>query len=93
MKDRISIPPEYWLDHAALKEVEDLFLIGWKGSEDLFNRRLVQQANKLRRIVIVNPDVEGVKQCLSKYMDLSIYSIEHVKYFDDFVLNHLQHYG
>ncbi len=74
------------------KEVEELFLIGWKGGEDLFNRRIQKSAQNLKRIIIVNPDLNGVKQCISPYFDLENLNVEHVKYFEEFVLEAMDKY-
>jgi hypothetical protein len=89
-KDEFLMP--YWHDHhlkIAFEEAEVAFLIGWKGGEDLFMRQLKQKAKQLKRIVIVNPEVEAVKAMISRWLNLEDYQIDAVPYFDDFVINHL----
>jgi hypothetical protein len=92
-KDEMIMPYFHWevLHNIAIPEIEELYLIGWKGSEELFNRKL-QQANRLKKIIIVNPDAETVKANLGKHIDLSKYTIEIVSTFEDFVLKHLDNY-
>jgi len=72
-----------------MHDMEDLFLIGWKGNEDKFNK-LLGKASKLKRIIIVNPDEEGVLNNLSKYLgDVPTmrkkYEITHFDTFEHFV--------
>lgn len=92
-KDEFVMP----YDHAralrnTMGEMEELYLIGWKGSEDLFNRKLKEQVGKLKKIVIVNPDAEAVKESLAPYLDLSKYQIECVYDFETFVLEKMDGY-
>ena len=70
-------------------QVEEIYLIGWKGNEDLFNSLLKSQAHKLKKIVIVNPFEEKnqeVSNHLKKRLDLSRYEVEVIKDFETFVL-------
>jgi hypothetical protein len=75
---------------SSMCNIEELVLIGWKGSEDLFNNKLKKQAQRLQKITIVNPDVETVKKELGKYLELTKYEISEVKDFEDYVLNHMK---
>ncbi len=72
------------------QHVEELVIIGWKGNEKLFTTKLKEKAIQLKKITIVNPDFEGVKKYLQEYLDLKKYSLEHVKDFEDYVLNKLE---
>lgn len=74
-------------------EMEELYLIGWKGNEDVFNRMLKTHAHNLRKIVIVNP-MERTKQEVSSnmrnYLDLeNKIQVEAIDTFEDFVLNEM----
>lgn len=75
---------------SSMYNIEELVLIGWKGSEDLFNNKLKKQAQRLQKITIVNPDVEAVKKELGKYLELTKYKIDEVKDFEDYVLNYMK---
>lgn len=70
------------------QEVEELYLIGWKGNEDVFNRMLKSNIQKLKKIVIVNPDEKIVLENLKKH-DLVKIKPTIFKTFEDFVINHL----
>ena len=72
-----------------MQHVEELVLIGWKGSEKLFNKKLKEKTRQLNKITIVNPDFEGVKKALGESLDLRKYAFDHVKDFEDYVLNKL----
>jgi hypothetical protein len=67
-------------------EVKELYLIGWKGNEAVFNRLLKNHAHKLSKITIVNPEAEEVKKNLDNYLDISKCEIKYVKTFEEFVL-------
>ncbi len=73
-----------------MSNMEELYLIGWKGNEELFNRLLSIKANRLQKIVIVNPlevTKKEVSQNLDKHLDLKKYKIEVVDTFEDFVID------
>lgn len=89
-KDEFVMPynQQMQMEH-TMPWIEELVLIGWKGNENLFNTKLKKQVQRLRKITIANPDVEGVKKELGNYLDLSKYAIQAVKSFEDYVLNHM----
>lgn len=92
-KDEFVMPYDHQLTlELVLKKVEDIFLIGWKGGEDLFNRKLQQHCTNLRRIIIVNPDADAVKKNISKFIDFKSVEIQHINGFEEFVLNKLDNY-
>ncbi len=74
----------------AMNEVEELYLIGWKGNEAVFNRMMNTQANRLQKIIIVNPnerDKKEVSNYLKDYPRLASVKIEVVDTFEEFVLD------
>nr|HMP31529.1 hypothetical protein [Saprospiraceae bacterium] len=90
-KDEFVMPYDhYFAMKHFMGEMEELYLIGWKGNEDLFNRQIQQHACKLKKIVIANPNSEEVRGHLSKYLDLDKYEIVESDTFETFVLNHLE---
>ena len=81
-KDEFVMPYyHYTLLKWYVNQMEDLYLIGWKGNEVAFNTLLSKQAQRLKKITIVNPNPKEVEEHLSKQMDLTKYSIS---YYDDF---------
>jgi hypothetical protein len=80
----------------AFRETEELFLIGWKGNEDGFNRLMKTHAYGIKKIVIVNPDSATVIKNLSQYINLSggqnSPTIEIVPGFKEFVIDKLDNY-
>ena len=88
-KDEFVMPFDHYetMEH-SFSQVEELYLIGWKGNEDLFNRTLRDHAYKLKRIVIVNPKKQNVVDNLEKYNLTTIDPLVSLS-FEDFVLNHL----
>jgi|GEM_PF-876903 hypothetical protein len=96
-KDDFVMPYDHYHYLAnAMFDVEDLFLIGWKGNESAFNRLMKIRANNLKRIIIVNPDAESVKKNISTYFDLSAgqtrITIDVVPGFKEFVTEKLDGY-
>ena len=90
-KDEMLMPYDHFnAMKTAIGKVEELYLIGWKGNEHLFNKQFKMHShNKLKKIVIVNPESDIVKSNISKYLDLTKIKVEVVKDFETFVLNHL----
>lgn len=88
-KDEFVMPFDHYeaLEH-SFSQIEELYLIGWKGNEDLFNRMLRDHAHKLKKIVIVNPQKQTVVDKLQEYNLTTIDPLESLS-FEDFVLNHL----
>jgi len=89
-KDEFTMPPThyYQLDH-YFSYIENLFVIGWKGNEALFNKVLNQKATKIKKIVIVDPNSKTVVDNLKSI--LVSRGIKPIVYnnFDDFVRNGL----
>lgn len=69
-KDEFVMPYDhFWSIMDSLHDVEDLYIIGWKGNERLFNRYQVSEMRKLKRVIIADPDFEGVKKNLKPLLD------------------------
>ncbi|TVR41071.1 MAG: hypothetical protein EA392_02470 [Cryomorphaceae bacterium] len=89
-KDEVLMPYEHveTLKH-AIDRIEELYLIGWKGNERLFNKKL-ERARNLKRLIIVNPEAKEVEKrivnCLPKGVKPEII---HVHDFEEFVLNRM----
>lgn len=92
-KDELLMPYAHqdYLSNYALPEVEDLYLIGWKGSEAIFNNLLKEHGHRLKRITVVNPDLERVQQNLAPYLSGKTVEWNHAPFFSDFVDKHLPH--
>jgi len=76
-------------------DIEELFLIGWKGAEDVFNRFMNKHLNKLKRIVIVSPNEEetgAITKTLKEYHQYAKAEIEIVKDFETFVVDKFDKY-
>ena len=70
-----------WFIH----EMEELYLIGWKGNEALFNRIIKQQAYRLKKIVIVNPNGEEVRKNLGDDILKKCANVQVIDSFEEFV--------
>lgn len=87
-KDEFVMPYQHQLRmEMIMPNIEELVLIGWKGNEKLFNKKLQANAKAVKRIVIANPDAEAVKAELSKYLKLDSYEVVVAKDFEEYVLN------
>jgi len=88
-KDEFVMPYDHYeaMRH-FFGEMEELYLIGWKGNEELFNRQIGQHAHKLKKIVVANPNADEVLRNLTNQSGLDIKNceVETVKYFEEFVL-------
>jgi hypothetical protein len=88
-KDEFVMPFDHYesMEH-SFSQIEELYLIGWKGNEDLFNRMLsLRKSDNLKKIIIVNPDSQTVVDNLSRYDLIKTEPIV-IKNFEDFILNH-----
>lgn len=89
-KDEMIMPYDHFnAMKTVIGQAEELYLIGWKGNEDLFNKQIKMNGHKLKKIVIVNPQADVVKCNISKLIEISNMEIEIIKDFETFVLNHL----
>ena len=81
-KDEMVMPYyHYNLLQWYINDMEELYLIGWKGNEASFNNLLKKHSHSLKRIIIVNPNPTEVELYLSMHINLKKYEIE---YFHDF---------
>ncbi len=69
----------YWVD-----SIEEITMIGWKAKEELFNLNLKNIRN-LKRLIIVNPKPENVKENLKDYIDFSKIEVIEVSNFEDYI--------
>ncbi|HLG40378.1 MAG TPA: hypothetical protein VI461_11950 [Chitinophagaceae bacterium] len=86
-KDEFTMPARHFENmRNYLTYVETLIIIGWKGNEEAFNRLLFQNANKIRQVVIADPNPQLILENLQPL--LSRPNIEKKFYigFEDFVL-------
>lgn len=87
-KDEFTMPLKhfYRMRH-YFGDVETLVIIGWKGNEDLFNRQLLNNSNGIRKVIIVDPNPNLVKENLKEL--LSRDWVETIIYndFENFVMN------
>lgn len=61
-KDEFLMPYDhYYAMDFILPDAEEIYLIGWKGNEKLFNKELKKKINKNCKIIIVNPKPDEVK--------------------------------
>jgi len=86
-KDEFVMPHAHQLQmEFVIPYIEELVLIGWKGNEKLFNTKLKEGIRSLKKIIIVNPDSDSVKEELSKYLELESLEIICVNSFEEYVL-------
>ena len=87
-KDEFTMPLNHFYKmHSYLDYVEILVIIGWKGNEDAFNRQLFHHANKLKKVIIADPNsamvIKNLEPILSKNNIIPIL----YESFEDFVIN------
>jgi len=66
-----------------MSDIERLFVIGWKGSEQLFLNQL-EKADRIKEVIIVNPDFEIVKSNLENHIK-SECTWTHIEDFESFI--------
>lgn len=88
-KDELTMPlKHYHCMTTYINNLENLYIIGWKGNERVFNKVLLTHASRLKKIVIADPNPQIVEANLQKL--LSGKRIEIVVYkggFEEFVEN------
>jgi hypothetical protein len=67
----------------VLKDVERLFVVGWKGSEQLFLSQ-IEKATKIKEVIIVNPDFDVVKSNLKEHIKTEC-TWSHIEDFEAFI--------
>jgi hypothetical protein len=72
---------ELWID-----KIEELILIGWKGNEYLFNEKLKNKASHLKKVTIVNPEPDVVRQNLAPFIDINQIEVVCIDTFEEFVI-------
>ena len=74
-----------------IQSAETLILIGWKGSEEAFNKELLKKGQHLKKIVIVDIEPETVKKNLGEILKKpKLKAISYSLGFADFVENGLE---
>jgi hypothetical protein len=68
-----------------LHYIETLVLIGWKGNEESFNHILLTRTNRLRKVIIVDPNHQTIKQNLAAILNNKSIELVVYKDFEDFV--------
>lgn len=89
-KDEVLMPYEHvqTLKH-AIDRIEELYLIGWKGNEQLFNKKL-KNARNLKRLIIVNPEAKEVEERILKCLPKGVKpKVIHVNDFEEFVMKRM----
>ena len=90
-KDEFTMPPShFYFMQYYLSHIENLFIIGWKGNEAMFIKTLSSQANRIKKVIIVDPNPKIVEENLKPV--LSRHEVLKVNYsdFEDFVTNGLE---
>ena len=87
-KDEFVMPFFHQLAmETAVGSIEEIYLIGWKGSEELFLRNL-KKCKKLKKLVIVNPDVASVLKNIAGVVDFE--KLETYDSFSNFVIDKIR---
>ncbi|MCS6819980.1 MAG: hypothetical protein NZ522_08505, partial [Chitinophagales bacterium] len=71
----------YLSDH-----IEELYLIGWKGNEKIFNEHVLKRLNRLNKVTIVNPKPNEVKKNIENYLNIKRVEIVIYCSFEEFVV-------
>ena len=68
-KDEFTMPTQhfnYMTDY--FNSMETLVIICWKGNEEAFNRQLFQKANRIKKVIIADPNPDLHRSCLYSEM-------------------------
>jgi len=87
-KDEFTMPIRHFFNmlHYIIN-VETLIIIGWKGNEDAFNRLLIKNGNRIKKVIIADPNADVVEKNLEPI--LSKNNIKPIRYndFEHFVVS------
>jgi hypothetical protein len=87
-KDEFTMPlPHFNAMQGYIHNVESLIIIGWKGNEAAFNRMLTDHGNRIRKVVIVDPNPKPVEENLKELIEKNKITPIYYKGFEDFVVN------
>ncbi len=90
-KDEFTMPPRHYHSlKSCFGYVETLIVIGWKGNEALFNKLLVADANRIKKVVIVDPQPEAVEAQLNTLLSRPGVIKKNYATFEEFVLSGLE---
>ncbi len=91
-KDEFTLPPDHYEDLTFyISGVENLYIIGWKGNEALFNKVFKEckaegkEAVKLKRVIIVDPEAKMVKENIKELLDDGVCVTPYDGGFQDFI--------
>jgi hypothetical protein len=85
-KDDFTMPISHFYEmESYLHYIETLVLIGWKGNEESFNHILLTRTNRLRKVIIVDPNHQTIKQNLAAILNNKSIELVVYKDFEDFV--------
>lgn len=87
-KDEFTMPLQhynYMTDY--FQSVETLVIIGWKGNEAAFNRKLFEKANRINKVIIADPNPDPVEKYLEPILSRPGVTKIVYKSFEDFVEN------
>lgn len=80
-KDEFTMPLRHLHNmQSYFQHVETIIIIGWKGNEEVFNRQLLEHSQRIKKVVIADPDSDTVIKNLEPL--LSKFNIEPVVYSD-----------
>jgi hypothetical protein len=86
-KDEFTMPNEHFENmYHYISNIKTLIVIGWKGNEKLFNQILKEQAIKLEKVVIVDPNPETVENNLDFLISKTGIEKKNYSDFEQFVL-------
>ncbi len=91
-KDEFVMPYHHRLRmEYFMGEMEDLFLIGWKGNEYAFNKLLRTNLRSLKRLIIVNPNQKEVIDNLTPFLGdiFKKYQVIQIKTFEELLNSNL----
>lgn len=88
-KDELVMPYNHMtaLD-LVMQKVEELYLIGWKGNEKLFNQKLKRRLINCKLLVIVNPESKEVMDNLNIFLNPTKLEIKCIDTFEEFILRY-----
>lgn len=92
-KDEFVMPYDHYSAmELFFEKMEELYLIGWKGNEALFNRQLGKRARNLKKIIIANPNAKEVIKIFREQtgLDIDKYEIVTINDFEEFVLKYIE---
>ncbi len=89
-KDEFTMPLKHYYHLTGyLNNVENLFIIGWKGNEASFIKLLNTYATKIKKVILVDPNPHIVETNLKCIIAKDGIEVVHYSGFEDFIFNGL----